>query len=120
MADYAKLVRDGVKLANTMTASLQADVQYYKAGEMSGGGDIEYPATPELWPAIIEWKQKMVRTVTGVEAVSRAMVTFLEPHDIDEKDKMVLPDGTTGPILDMTGLVDPATGRAYFTTVWLG
>lgn len=50
---------------------------------------------------------------------ARAKVTFLFNVTIGTEDKLVMPDGTTGPILDIKGLQDPASGR-YLTEVWLG
>ena len=35
-------------------------------------------------------------------------------------DKIVLPDGTTGPILDMSGFIDAGTGHPIATEVFLG
>jgi len=39
---------------------------------------------------------------------------------IDPRDRLVLPDGTTGPILDVSGLCDPSTSAPFFLTVVLG
>ena len=71
-------------------------------------------------PAIVEWKQRAVRTRAGADTTSRAYVGILRPFSVSERDKVVLPDGTTGPILDMGGFVSRATGRPIFVEVWLG
>lgn len=39
---------------------------------------------------------------------------------IDPRDKIVLSDGTTGPIIDAPGLVDPATHEQYFADILIG
>jgi hypothetical protein len=39
---------------------------------------------------------------------------------VDPRDKFVLPDGTSGPIVDVNGLLDPSTGRPYLYEVALG
>ncbi len=45
----------------------------------------------------------------------------LRDFPIDARDVIILPDGTTGPIVHITGPPsDPKTGRPYFAEVWLG
>ena len=45
---------------------------------------------------------------------------FARRDPIDPRDRLVLPDGTTGPILDVSGLCDPSTSAPFFLTVVLG
>ena len=117
---FRDLVRDGVALANSLTADLQANVTH-KAWVSTSGSGVKTYAAPVIRPALVDWKQKQVRTVSGVLTVSRASVTFLDPDVIvDEKDVIILPDGTTGPILDMAGFIDRVTGTPYLTEVFLG
>lgn len=82
------------------------------------------PGAFDTWPGLVEWKSVTVGTIQGPTAVSRTVITFLEPHEIDLRDRFTLPDGDTGPILDLGGpqgsLVDPQTGRAYAPMVMLG
>lgn len=122
-------LRNAVKTVDKVTKSLQATVQYSKAVISTDGfGTVSYPNTVEL-RAIVDWKQKQLRTPEGVLSVSRASVTFLdvaalaaatETEGISDNDKIMLPDGTTGPILDMSGFIDPGTGQAIATEVFLG
>jgi hypothetical protein len=78
---------------------------------------------------LVDWKQRMVRTAAGQLTVTRATVTFLdvstllevtEYKGLSDEDKITLPDGTTGPILDMGGFVDPGTGIPYATEAMIG
>ena len=72
----------------------------------------------------------LVRTSTGADVVVRASVTFLTPltangaetrtEPIDPRDKIILPDGTTGPIVNISGPVDPDTGAPFLFEVLLG
>jgi hypothetical protein len=40
---------------------------------------------------------------------------------IDPRDRITLPDGTTGPIIDAPGaVVDPGTGRGFIHEIMLG
>jgi len=79
--------------------------------------------------AIVDWKQKHLRTQGGELTVSRASVLFLDVNElkaatnnegIDDNDIITLPDGTTGPIIDMAGFIDAGTGRPFATEVFLG
>jgi hypothetical protein len=79
--------------------------------------------------AIVDWKQKQLRLATGQLSVSRASVAFLDiaalvaatgGEGVDDNDLIVLPDGTTGPIIDMSGFIDAGTGHPVMTEVWLG
>jgi hypothetical protein len=119
MADYAALISKGVAIAHQQLSSLECMVTVTKAGTTDGAGDI-IPGQTFQWPALVDWKSARVRTKDGIEATSRASVQFLEPHDLDEEDTIVLPDGTTGPILDMSGFINPVTKLPFTTTVWLG
>lgn len=113
------IVANGVAQADRITQDLQPTVTVRRRTGQTGAGKAVY-AAPVRVPAIVDWQQKIVRTRTGTEAVSRAYVGFLRPFQISEDDQVILPDGTTGPILDMSGFVDRATGAPYFVQVWLG
>jgi len=49
-----------------------------------------------------------------------ALVAATNGAGIDDHDVIVLPDGTTGPILDMSGFIDAGTGHPIATEVFLG
>jgi hypothetical protein len=122
-------VRNAVKLANTITQPLQATVTFEKMVLSGDGfGTKTYPASVSL-RAVVDWKQKQLRTQSGVLSVSRASVMFLDivalmaataNSGIDDQDRITLPDGTTGPILDMAGFIDAGTGQPVATEVFLG
>ena len=115
------VIRGGVAIANRVTAPLQALVSHAAASLSTDGYSTRTWAAPVMRPAIIDWKQAQVRTLAGELTVSRATITFLDPTvDIDEYDRLILPDGTTGPILDMSGFIDAGTGQPVCTTVFLG
>lgn len=129
---FDDLVRNGIALANSMTADLQATVQHRRWIGQSTAGKPTY-ATAVQRQALVERRQRRVRMVDGQEILSEATVSFLEPlaaytptvtgrrDPIDERDELVLPDGTTGPILKTDdGLFDPVTRRTYMHVVYLG
>lgn len=114
------VVRAGIKTADALTKDLQAIVTYEEYLSTNGAGKKLY-AAPRQVPAIVDWKQKQVRTTTGALSVSRASVLFLDPTIIlDEQDKITLPDGSTGPIIDMGGFIDRGTGHPVATEAFLG
>lgn len=127
------VVRSGVAIADGVTKPLQATVSFrhYVSSDAYGtkvyAPDVALPALQ--LKALVDWKQKQVRTMDGVLSVSRAMVMFLDiaalvaatgGEGVDDNDVIVLPDGTTGPILDMSGFIDAGTGHPVATEVWLG
>jgi hypothetical protein len=122
------IIRSAVKTANSVTQSLQALVTYERSLGDNGYGAINY-APPIEMKALVDWKQRMVRTAAGQLTVTRATVTFLDVNTLlqvteykglNDEDKITLPDGTTGPILDMGGFVDPGTGIPYATEAMIG
>ena len=62
--------------------------------------------------------------------MSKTKLTFVRPipdegtagrrEPIDPRDKITLPDGTAGPIINTGGLVSGGTGKPYMLEVWLG
>lgn len=123
------VLRSAVKIADQVTKPVQGTVTFKKmVASNDGYGTKTYPSSVPL-RAIIDWKQKQLRTPSGVLSVSRASVTFLDVAEvaratngegIDDNDIIVLPDGTTGPLLDMSGFIDAGTGQPIATEVWLG
>jgi hypothetical protein len=72
----------------------------------------------------------MRRMANGQEVMQRATVTFIGPvtangavdrqEPIDPRDKITLPDGSTGSILSIEGVADPSTSYPYMFVVALG
>lgn len=123
------LIRSGVALAKKVTASLQVTVTH-EAWTGSDGYGLATYAYPRKRLALVERKQANIRTAGGETVLSRCMVLFLEPikangadgrtEPIDTRDRIILPDETTGPILAVNGMIDPTTDRPYYGEVWLG
>ncbi len=121
------VLRSGVKVADKVTKPLQADVVYERVTGQNEYGMKTY-AAPATLKAIVDWRQRQLRTPDGILSVSRAAVTFLDAAaliaatggaGIDDSDRFTLPDGTTGPILDMGGFIDAGTGIPVATEVFL-
>jgi hypothetical protein len=122
-----KLLRKSVELADKVTSTLQSTVTLKRYTGQTGFGKTW--AAPVSLDAIVDWRQRQVRTPAGLLSVSRAMVTFLDVdalkaatagQGIQDEDIITLPDGTTGPILDMAGFIDRETTIPVATEVFLG
>lgn len=115
-------VRSAVAVADALTRDLQATVVHTAATlPQDARGEPTAPASPVSRPAIVEMKQHVVKTTGGQMVTSKAKVTFLDAAVVvGLLDKIVLPDGTTGPILDVEGFVDRGTGRPILNEVYLG
>ncbi len=123
------ILRTGVAIADSVTKDLQCYVMYTKSAGVDYEGNPGTPGAPIELRAIVDWKQAQVRTQGGELTVTRATVLFLDidaiiaatnGEGIGDEDIIILPDGTTGPILDMGGFIDAGTGHPLATEVFLG
>ena len=115
----ATILQNGISVANTITTSLQATITHAAFSSDDGYGKATY-ATGVERKAIVERRQKYVRTEAGDEKLSLAKLTFPYPVTINERDKITLPDSTVMPILKIDGVVDPTTNAEYLVEVELG
>ena len=115
----ATILQSGIATANTVTDALQATVTHKAYSSDDGYGKPTY-ATGVERKAIVERRQKVVRTETGEEKLSLARLLFLVPVTVKERDAFTLPDGSTMPILRITGPVDPTTNAEFVVEVELG
>lgn len=128
----ATILRSAVQTASRVTGGVdgvQSDVTIAAWTGMDGYGKPTF-ALAKTHTAIVERTQRMIRTTEGKEILSRARIMFLNTikangasgrtEPIDTRDVITLPDGTTGPILDVIGVIDPSTERPFAHEVWLG
>lgn len=115
----ATILSGGISVANTITDSLQATITHAAFSSDDGYGKPTY-ATGVSRTAIVERRQKYIRTMAGDEKLSLAKLTFVGPVTINERDKITLPDSTVMPILKIDGVVDPTTNAEYLVEVELG
>ncbi len=112
------VVRSAVKIADHVTKTLQCLVSFERYLSQDGYGTKTY-ANPANLRAIVELKQQQVRSTSGELSVSRASVLFLDvaglkvvaPSGVSVNDRVTLPDGTTGPILNLSGFRDAGLSR---------
>lgn len=110
-----------VALGNKLTQSLgvASTVTYFAATTADGAGKEQTPATGVQRKAIVNKQQKLIKTASGELVMSQAYVAFLDPAPVSLYDKIVLPDGSTGPILSVQGFFDGSNGP-ILNEVYLG
>lgn len=117
--DIPALLRNAVKLADTTVKSAEATVSV-----KLWDGTYDSFGNPNLVTsqrqAIVDLKQRTVRSKDGVLTQSQAYVAFLQPILIDRYTQIILPDGRTWPIITFSSLVDPGTNQGYYAEVYLG
>lgn len=126
---FDSLIRHGVALADSLTASLQPVVSFEAwTGQDAFGAPTYAAAIPVA--ALTEQRLSTRQTLNGKLVPTVAKITILRPlavngaagriEPIDNRDRFTLPDGTTGPVVDVADFTDPDSGRGYFAEVWLG
>jgi hypothetical protein len=131
------IIRKGVAIADKITKPLQVSVTHYRwIGTNDETGEDLFDAGV-LRKAIQEKKSKFLRRTggqqynTAEELIQLTVLTFIGPVEaqgltegrdepIDPRDRFVCSDGTSGPIMMIEGVADPATGSPYTYEVGLG
>lgn len=126
------IIRKAVKIADSVTKSAQDTIIHRAWIGQAGDGGPEY-AGPVERKAIVEQKTRPAYTPAGQLMLIRATVTIVGPvsatsaktgqsrtNPIDDRDIIILPDGSTGPIVGTNGLVDPDINAPYLVQVMLG
>jgi hypothetical protein len=122
-------IRAGIQTANTVTKPLQGTVQHAAWIGQDGFGADTW-AAPVSRAALVDLTRKLRATQNGRLVMTVASITFLDvlsangasgrTEPIDDRDKITLPDGTTGPIVSVGGFMDALTGRPLLNEVLLG
>jgi hypothetical protein len=127
----AGVIRSGVAAANAATADAQVDVTWEAwIGPDGGFGKQAYAPAVSL-KALVTMNPSITRSSAGQVPNILASVTFLDPvppngaagrkEPIDTRDVITLPDGSTGPIVSVSGgLLDSATDLPFVCTAQIG
>jgi hypothetical protein len=130
------ILTNAVKIAHTATISLQQNtaregiVTHYAWIGADAFGKPTY-AAPIKRRAIYESKhESKFDTNTGSVVQVKGTLIFLEAispngtagrtEPIDNRDLIILPDGTSGPIFKPEGLYNPVAGRPFLIELWIG
>lgn len=130
MSFPAEIIRAGVAIANTLTAGVQQNITWEPWIAEAGDGAVTY-GSPVTLRAVVDLTRKQKMTITGALVTVIATLTIVgdvtpngatgRSEPIDPRDKITLPDGTTGPIIGVpNAVVDPGTGRGFIHEVTLG
>lgn len=123
-------VSKAVSNIDSITADFQVSVRHYPwIGFDSTTGGPSYGSVV-LRKGVVDYKQRLRKTSDGQEVTQQASITIPRPiiangaadrrEPVDPRDKFVLPNGYTGPILSIEGIINPSTGTPYAIDVILG
>ena len=116
MAGLATLLADLVRFAiKPVVADLLVDVTHKSEGAPTVTGPSFSSVTRQ---ALYERKQQRLRMLDGTTKLAVGTLTFLDPVTVLAGDQFVLPDGSTGYVLDAGGLETPEGSPV--TQVFLG
>lgn len=124
------IISNAVKIADTSTKSLQVVVAHHAWTGQDSWGKATY-AFPVDRRAIYESKhESKFDTNTGSVVQVKGKLTFLDPiapngaagriEPIDNRDLIVLPDGTSGPVFKPEGLYNPVSDAPFLIELWIG
>lgn len=124
------IVRSGIATAKSLTASLQNTITIKPwIGTQDAFGKPRYGSPVEI-SAVVDPKQKERRTSSGKIVMTTCYIVILESLEsngaagrvepVDPRDVVTLPDGTTSPIVDVAGFMDPTIARPFYSEIWLG
>lgn len=130
MGGFAGLIQQGLKIIDTQTKSLQVEVQRYAWLGQDGFGDEDWDETPDLIKGVYEPKDEMRHDQDGRRVRVKGVLLIPRPvapkggtgrnEPIDYRDKIILPDGSTAPIIGNPTVMDPTTNRPFYHSVMLG
>ena len=131
------ILTNALRTADKITKSLklQTTVTFYRYRAGDGYGSETYGSAVSL-SAVVEYKQRSIKTQSGEMAQSVATLTLLDLPALVAatpavtgggkagwvfvKDQIVLPDSSKPPILNVGGFVDGGSGNLIPTEVYLG
>lgn len=120
MASPAAWLIGAVAAADTATADLglQVEVSHEAWSGKDGYGKPTYAAAVTR-SALVQEGTNQVRLVSGETITTRACISFLRPVAVDPRDRITLPSGYTGPIVDNVGALVHTGPAAPISVVWL-
>lgn len=132
--NIANIIRKGIATADKFTGGpggVQDQIQIFRWIGNDDYGQNIYRGIPLIQDAIVEEKERRRVLSNGQEVTQKAEITIPRPisslggivdrrEPLDPRDKIILPSGYSGPILDVSGLTDPKTHNPFMITVILG
>lgn len=117
-------------VAQPLLKSMLEEVLIYPWIGDDGFGNT-HQQTPNKYKGLVEYDHTNMKQDTGGELKIKARILILQKikvpagvsgrtGEVDERDRVVLKDGTSGPIISVPGLKNPATNLRYFADIVLG
>lgn len=130
---YEDILRDAISgILSPEFETMKLDVAHHAwVGDDGAGGD-EF-AAPVTRRALVDLTKRERNTGNGVTVMTFATLTWLDPiaattanagkdrqNPIDPRDKFILPDGGTAPIVQTGGFADSLTAQPFVNDTILG
>ena len=116
MALDSKLIHGLVKQARGIVQGFLCTVTYKPFASRDGYGKVTYGAGTNL-KAFVSRKQRKITLTDGRDVVSELQLVLPESRVISTNDRIVMPDGSTPPILQVATTLDSA-GQPYLVEVF--
>ncbi len=131
--DLAAILTNGIAIADSVTKTVQGSITWEAFTGQDGYGAESY-ASPVTIRGIIDYTRRRRHNADGVLVTVIASVTILEvvtpngastnpprSEPIDVRDRITLPNGATGPIMQAPGAVyNPAAARPFINDLLIG
>lgn len=114
-----EIIVGGIAIADQLTLGVQSTVQWEAFLSETGNGDETFD-TPKPLTCVLDQTRKQAPTPSGRLITVIATLTFPRGGlNINPRDRITLPDGTTGPLImeAPNAVFDPVTGRGFVTEV---
>ncbi len=112
----SNLIAQGIAMAKTLTAGIQVEITHEPFVEDDAQGNRVY-GTASTYRVIVEDRERYLTAHDRSQQLSKAIITFLEPVEIGQNDRITLPNGQQPQIISVEGVLDP-TGKFYAPMVF--
>jgi len=125
------VIRDAIALAATITTDIQEPVEHWPWVGLDADERPKYADAPVVLGAFVEREPGVINMPSGEVIEYSHHIAFMGPvaahgadgrkEPIDPRDKFVLADGTSSPVVRVKpALWDVTTHAGYAFEVWLG
>lgn len=134
MSFPAEILRSGISLANELTLGVQCQVKFEACTGQNANGRTY--AAPVYLSAVVDFtaKERVSAVTDKVQTIAATIMVVgdVKPNGtiiannprrepVDDRDRLTLPNGFTGPIISAPGsVVDPATNRGFIHVIEIG
>jgi hypothetical protein len=112
----SELLAGAIVIAKQATAGLQVAITHEPFEEDDAQGNRIY-GTASTYMVIVEDRERYLTAHDRAQQLSKAIISFLEPVEIGQNDRITLPNGQQPQILSVEGVLDP-TGKFYAPVVF--